>query len=55
MQALHTETYLESAFTQELVPSAKRDLDDSGEFGHLSGHIVLNVCDALNDTSSFVG
>ena len=40
-------THLQTTFPEELVPCAERYLDETGEFDHLFGSVVLNVRDTL--------
>lgn len=40
-------THLETAFTEELVARAERDLDHASNLGHLAGSIVLDVRNTL--------
>lgn len=42
--------YLYTTFSQELVTRPEWHLNNSTEFGHLAGNVVLNVCNTLCNT-----
>jgi len=43
-------TYLQSSFTEELVASSERDLNDASELHHVPRRVILDFRDTLRTT-----